>query len=107
VIATNRTTLEPTRQLLLAEAARTGRQIDVELVMVEDALPALLNGDGAAHDRLVRQAVLDTGPRADVVVLAQASSARVLPVLAQDALGVRVLSSPHLALHQVARLLQK
>ena len=87
MIATNRTTLEPTRQLLLAEAARTGRQIDVELVMVEDALPALLNGDGAAHDRLVRQAVLDIRPRADVVVLAQASIARVLPVLAQDALA--------------------
>ena len=61
VIATNRTTLEPTRQLLLAEAVRTGRQIEVELVMVEGALPALLNGDGAAHDRCVRQAVLTLG----------------------------------------------
>lgn len=107
VIATNRTTLEPTRQLLLAEAARTGRQIDVELVMVEGALPALLNGDSAAHDQLVRRAVLDLAPRTDVVVLAQASIARVLSVLTQDGLGVQVLSSPHLALSQVARLLKK
>lgn len=107
VIATNRTTLEPTRRLLLAEAARTGRQIDVELVMVEGALPALLNGDSAAHDRLVRRAVLDLAPRTDVVVLAQASIARVLPVPTQDGLGVQVLSSPHLALSQVAQLLKK
>jgi Asp/Glu/hydantoin racemase len=107
VIATNRTTLQPTRQLLLAEAARTGKEIAVELVMVEGALPALLNGDGAAHDRLVRQAVLSLAPRIDVIVLAQASIARVMPVLAEDVLGVRVLSSPHLALRQVGQVLQK
>ncbi|MFN8466509.1 MAG: aspartate/glutamate racemase family protein [Caldilineaceae bacterium] len=107
VIATNRTTLEPTRQLLQAEGARTGRQIDVELLLVEGALPALLNGDGAAHDRLVRQAILSLAPRVDVVVLAQASIARVMSVLAQDPLGIQVLSSPHLALQQVARLLRK
>lgn len=107
VIATNRTTLEPTRQLLLAEAARTGRQVDVEMVMVEGALPALLNGDGATHDRLVRQAVLALAERTDVVVLAQASIARVVPLLGPDALGIHVLSSPHLALHQVAQLLKK
>ena len=75
--------------------------------MVEDALPSLLNGDSAAHDRLVRQAILSLAPRVDVIVLAQASIARVMPVLTQDFLGIRVLSSPHLALHQVARVLRK
>jgi Asp/Glu/hydantoin racemase len=107
VIATNRTTLEPTRQLLLAEAARTGKQIEVELVMVDGALPALLNGDGTTHDRLARQAILALAPQVDVVVLAQASIARVMSGLSQDVLPVRVLSSPHMALHQVARLLKK
>ena len=107
VIATNRTTLEPTRQLLLAEAARTGTQVEVELVMVEGALPALLNGDGAAHDRLVRLAVLALATRSDVIILAQASIARVMSVLSLDALPIRVLSSPHLALHQAARLLKR
>ena len=107
VIATNRTTLEPTRQLLLAEAARTGTQVEVELVMVEGALPALLNGDGAAHDRLVRLAVLALATRSDVIILAQASIARVMSVLSLDALPIRVLSSPHLALHEAARLLKR
>src|SRR4051812_11424562 len=90
VVATNRTTLEPTRQLLLAEAVRVGKCIEVELVMVEGALPALLNGDGATHDHLVRQAALQLAGRADVIVLAQASIARVMNVLDQDAVAVPV-----------------
>jgi Asp/Glu/hydantoin racemase len=107
VIATNRTTLEPTRQLLLAEAARVGKRIEVKSVMVEGALPALLSGDGATHDHLVLQAVVELAKRAEVVVLAQASIARVVSVLPQDALPVPVLSSPHLALRQVAELLKE
>ena len=105
VIATNRTTLAPTEQLLEAEAVRTGSQVEVELLMVEGALPALLQGDGAAHDRCVREAILTLAPRVDVVVLAQASTARVLRVLDRDVPAGPVLSSPHLALHQVAQLL--
>ena len=107
VIATNRTTLEPTRQLLLAEAARLGKQLTVELLMVEGALPALLHGDGDTHDRLVCQAVLDLAQRTEVVVLAQASIARVLAVLDIAAVEAPVLSSPHLALRQVAELLKE
>ena len=107
VIATNRTTLDPTRQLLLAEGGRSGRKIEVDLVMVDGALPALLNGDGTTHDQLVRHAILAAAPQVDVVVLAQASIARVVPLLSQDIMPVRVLSSPHLALQQVAQLLKK
>jgi Asp/Glu/hydantoin racemase len=107
VIATNRTTLHPTRELLLAEASRSGKQVQVELVMVEGALPALLAGDGAQHDALVAEAVRRLAQRVDVVVLAQASTARVLPVLESHAAGAPVLSSPHLALRAVAEILQE
>jgi hypothetical protein len=75
--------------------------------MVEGALPALLSGDGATHDHLVLQAVVELAKRAEVVVLAQASIARVVSVLPQDALPAPVLSSPHLALRQVAELLKE
>jgi Asp/Glu/hydantoin racemase len=105
VIATNRTTLEPTRQLLLAAASQQGRAIAVEMCMVEGALPALLNGDGAAHDLLVGTAMMDLAQRVDVMVLAQASTARVLACLEPGTLGVPVLSSPHLALRAAAALL--
>jgi len=105
VVATNKTTLEPTRQLLQAQAALAGKKIETELVLVEYALSALLSGEGATHDRLVKKAVLELAPRVDVVLLAQASMARVLEVIPEAERKVPILSSPHLALEQVGRWL--
>ena len=106
VIATNPTTLEPTRRLLLAEGARRAKVIEVELVLVEGALPALLAGDGETHDALVKKAVSEMVQRSDVVVLAQASTARVLAVIPERERTVPILSSPHLALAQLKALLE-
>ena len=72
---------------------------------MEGALAALLDGDGAAHDRLVKDATLELSGRVDVVVLAQASMARVLEAFPEAERTAPVLSSPHLALGQVRRLL--
>jgi len=105
VVATNQTTLEPTRRMLQTQAERVGRSIQVELSLVENALPALMKGDGATHDRLVKQAVMEIMGRADVVVLAQASMARVLDVIPQEERKVPVLSSPHLALGRLREML--
>lgn len=105
VVATNRTTLEPTRQALEAEAARTGRSVQVALTLVEGAIDALMAGDGATHDGLIRTAVLKVAGQAQVVVLAQASMARALDVIPTEDCPVPVLSSPHLALQEVERIL--
>ncbi|MFB0546569.1 MAG: aspartate/glutamate racemase family protein [Anaerolineae bacterium] len=105
VIATNETTLEPTQQLLQAQAEKLGKEIQVDLLLVEKALSALMDGDGATHDRLVKEAVLTMMGRVDVVVLAQASMARVLDVIPEAERKVPILSSPHLALERVRRLL--
>ena len=105
VVATNVTTLEPTRQFLQAQADIWGKQTETELVLVEDALPALLSGDGGTHDSLVKKAVLELTQGVDVVVLAQASMARVLDVIPEPQRGVPILSSPHLALRRVKQLL--
>ena len=105
VVATNATTLEPTRRMLQLQAERTGKSVQVQLVMVEGALPALLSGDGATHDRMVKAAVLGLMPQVDVVVLAQATMARVLDVLPPQDRQVPVLSSPHAALALTGQLL--
>ncbi len=105
VVATAASTLEPTRQLLQSQAGVSGKKIEIELALVENALPALLSGDGAAHDNLVKKAVLELAQRVDVVVLAQASMARVLKVIPKAERKVPILSSPHLALEQVRQLL--
>lgn len=101
VIATNPTTLAPTRSLLQGEATARGKTVDVEMLLVEGALKALMNGDGATHDALVLQAVAQISARVDVVVLAQASMARVLAGLPAAHSTVPILTSPHLALEQV------
>jgi Asp/Glu/hydantoin racemase len=105
IVATNPTTLEPTQRSLLAQAATRGRGIEVELVLVEGALTALLQGHGRTHDRMVSEAVLKLAERVDVVALAQASMARVLAVIPEGASPVPVLSSPHLALTQIRALM--
>lgn len=105
VVATPETTLEPTLLLLVTEADRQNKQIQTELVLVPDASQALLNGDGEEHDRLVRQSVLDISERSNVIVLAQASMARVLNAIPESERKVPVLSSPHLALEVIRRQL--
>jgi aspartate/glutamate racemase len=105
VIATAATTLEPTRRLLEAEAARQGKEVVAELVLVEGAIAALFAGDGESHDRLVAEAALDLAARSDVVVLAQASMARALAAMPANQRPAPILSSPHLALAQVKQLL--
>jgi Asp/Glu/hydantoin racemase len=106
VVATNVTTLEPTRQLLQAQAGVTDKKIETELVLVENALPALLSGDGSTHDRLVKEATLELAHRVDVIVLAQASMARALDVIPTADCPVPILSSPHLALERARELLE-
>jgi Asp/Glu/hydantoin racemase len=107
VVATAASTLKPTRHLLDAQAEIAGKPIQIETVLVDGALPALLAGDGAKHDRMVKEATLELADRVDVVVLAQASMARVLEVIPEDERKVPLLSSPHLALEQVRRVLSE
>jgi Asp/Glu/hydantoin racemase len=105
VVATAASTLEPTGQLLQARAGVLGKEVEVDTVLAENALPALLAGDSTTHDSLVKGAVLEMSQRVDVIVLAQASMARALDAMSESERGVPVLSSPHLALEQVGHYL--
>jgi Asp/Glu/hydantoin racemase len=105
VIATNPTTLEPTRSALLAQASRVSKAVDVHMHLVEGALAALLKGDGALHDELVRQAVAQIARQVDVIVLAQASTARVLDVVSEAEIGIPILASPQAALERLKLIL--
>jgi aspartate/glutamate racemase len=103
VLATNVSTLRPTQSLLEAEAARAGRSITTTLRLVEDARAALQSGDGARYDQLVKTAALELAPQVDVVVLAQATMARVLQVVSPSDCAVPILSSPRLALNEIGQ----
>jgi Asp/Glu/hydantoin racemase len=93
VIATVRTTLEPTANLIRRTAERLGRTAHVEAVLVEGAYDALRAGRGDEHDQLVLAQLRGLLDRSDVVVLAQASMARLQAALGEPP-AVPILTSP-------------
>jgi len=105
VAATAPTTLRPTSDLIRARALAAGKTVQVESRLAEGAYAALFGGDPERHDAIVRQALHDLAQRNDVIVLAQASMARVAEGLPSDAQACPILSSPRLALEHAARVL--
>jgi Asp/Glu/hydantoin racemase len=105
VVATLRTTLDPTIALLRAKAAEAGREIRIIPSLCDGAFEAVMAGDTARHDAILTGALTTEMHGADVVVLAQASMARVVKSLPPGTLTVPVLSSPELAVQQVAAVL--
>jgi Asp/Glu/hydantoin racemase len=103
VLATLRTTLEPTTALLREKSAAAAVTTQIEESLCDGAFNAVLAGDTETHDRIVSKALTDLGRKVDLVVLAQASMARVLQQM--PAMTVPVLSSPELAVLRTRELL--
>ncbi|HEV2215206.1 MAG TPA: aspartate/glutamate racemase family protein [Terracidiphilus sp.] len=97
VLATLRTTLDPTTALLRDKAAQAGRSVELVECLCAEAFPAVLAGDTETHDRILRKALLEDLKGVDLIVLAQASMARVVATIPHGALHAQVLSSPELA----------
>jgi Asp/Glu/hydantoin racemase len=100
VLATLPTTLAPTAAVVEAAAHDAGREVVVVPRLCEGAFAALDRGDGAAHDAIIAAELDRLVAEVDVVVLAQASMARIAAL--RPAGGVRVLSSPRLAMERLA-----
>ena len=107
VIATLRTTLEPTTALLRDKAAQAGRDVDLVECLCDGAFEAVLAGDTATHDRIVSAALLNEMRGMDAVVLAQASMARVVNSMPAGVLRMPVLSSPELSVRRAREILQE
>ena len=105
VLATLLTTMEPTVELLRDTAAQLGREVEIESSICAGAFEAVLNGDTETHDRRVTRSLLELAGRVDVIVLAQASMARVVDQIPAEAVRVPVLSSPRLAMEQARETL--
>ena len=102
VIATLPTTLEPTSDLVRRRAALAGKKIELTSVLCEGAFDALMSGDAARHDALVTAALKELVTKVDVVLLAQASMARVVDTLAAADRAVPILASPGIAIRHLA-----
>lgn len=107
VAATLLATLEPTSELLRRKAQEAGKQVELVECICEGAFEAVMAGDADAHDLLVSKAMINKLGEVDVIVLAQASMARVVDRLPPGALTAPVLSSPPLAMEYVRERLAR
>ncbi len=71
----------------------------------DGAFEAVLAGDTATHDAILSRALIEDMQGVDVVVLAQASMARVVKTMPAGSLTVPVLSSPELGVRQAREIL--
>jgi len=95
VVATLSTTLDPTADLVRRRAEAAGKDVEVVAHLCEGAFGS------DRHDELVREGLRRMSGEVDVIVLAQASMARVV----EENPPVPVLSSPRLGMQRVAELL--
>ncbi len=95
VLATLRIALEPTTALVRQKAE--GKDVKIVECLCDGAFEAVLAGDTTTHDAIVSKGLLKLVKGVDVVVLAQASMARVLTSMGPGAVQIPVLSSPELA----------
>ena len=105
VIATLPTTLAPTSDLVRRRAALAGKEIELVAVLCEGAFEALMSGNAALHDEMVAKALKELSTKIDVIVLAQASMARVVDTLSEAEKTVSILASPPIAMEYLATLL--
>jgi len=92
VVATLQSTLGPTKRLVAAKAEEASLPVHLVAEVATGAYEALARRDTATHDQLVTDAVAKLSREVDVVVLAQASMARMRDRL-EEAARVPVLTS--------------
>lgn len=105
VIATLSTTLEPTSDLVRRRAVAAGKEIELVPVLCEGAFDALMSGDAATHDAKVGAALKQLSKEVDVILLAQASMARVVDTLDEADKRIPILASPPIAMEYLATLM--
>ncbi|TWU27705.1 aspartate/glutamate racemase family protein [Bythopirellula polymerisocia] len=105
VIATLSTTLVPTVDLIRRHAVKVGKEVNIVSELCAGAFEAFLADDLESHDAAVMEAIERLAPTVDVIVLAQASMARVMSDFKGDEIKTPILSSPSLAVDYLATVL--
>lgn len=106
VVATLSTTLEPTSDLVRRRAFAAGKEIELVSRLCDGAFEALMKGDAATHDEKVGAVLKQLSKEVDVILLAQASMARVVDTLDEADKKVPILASPPIAMEYLASVLK-
>ena len=104
VLATVATTLDPTCRLIERKAKETGKRIAIRRALADDAFAELSRGNANAHDEILHNALVTLAATEEVIVLAQASMARLIDGLGEQ--RIPILASPRLGLERVRAQLQ-
>ncbi|WP_308992240.1 aspartate/glutamate racemase family protein [Mariniflexile litorale] len=105
VIATLPTTLEPTSDLVRRRAVILNQDVEITSKLCEGAFEALMGGKPEVHDQMVASALKELAEKVDVILLAQASMARVVGQLSEADKKVPILASPEIAMEYLAKIL--
>ena len=104
VIATLSTTLNPTVALLKQKADQFNKNNQILTVLADEAYSALMEGDKERHDTILANEISRLAEVSDVVVLAQASMARVLAHLSEE-VKEKCLTSPELGIQRILEVM--
>lgn len=105
VLATLSTTLDPTSALIHARSLAMDRKVEILPRLVDGAFEALSKGDTATHDARVAAELTNLARDVDVIVLAQASMARIASGMVEGTINIPVLSSPELGIKRLSSVL--
>jgi Asp/Glu/hydantoin racemase len=105
VAATLETTLKPTLELLKLKAAQKQKKVEFEPILVSSAYQKLIANDKEGHDLDLSVALRELAKKVDIVVLAQASMARVVSSFTPDEQR-HFVTSPELGMEAVNRTLK-
>jgi len=103
VLATAKTTLVPSVQLIKQVADKKGKPVKVESKLISEAFDFFLQGDMENHDRLVKEAGVELAQQTDVLVLAQASMSHLAEGI-EKASGTPTLTSPQIAVNALKKM---
>ena len=78
--------------------------MNIDTEVEQEAFKALQKGEKDRHDELLIQSAKSMANKADVLILAQASMARLVPRLAD--LQIPILTSPELAVKRALKVLE-
>jgi Asp/Glu/hydantoin racemase len=105
ILATADSTVGPTKEKLLREAAKLNKEVEISVVVCPDAYIAMKAGDVKYHDEVLKRKSLEIKQQ-DAVILAQASMAHLQEII-EKICGCTVLSSPNLCVNELKETLQK
>ena len=104
VVATVASTVKPSCRLIKESAKRTGKDVEISEELVDGALDVLLyQGCEEKHNEMVLQKIRFLEGKYDVIVLAQGSMTRLLPLLKN--IKTPILTSPELGVRKMRNLL--